>query len=186
MGNFERKLKHIVAAFCVIVMYSIPLSAQSADLDELFGQLAEASEQNWQSIENRIWAEWSKSGSSTVNLLLKQGHAAMKAGDLPTAIEHFTAVTDHAPDFAEGWNSRATAYYHAGKFGPSIEDIRRTLDLNPRHFGALAGLGMIFEQIGYPKDALVAYERVQAIHPHSPNIKDIIKRLNREIGGSDI
>jgi tetratricopeptide (TPR) repeat protein len=88
-----------------------------------------------------------------MDLLLQRGKDAMAAGDFPAAIEHLTALTDHAPDFAEGFNARATAYFQAGQLGPSIEDIARTLTLNPRHFGALSGLGMIFEDLGRPEKA---------------------------------
>src|SRR5690606_3470319 len=95
----------------------------------------------WRLAEADILREWSKSGSPAMDLLLKRGREAMEAGDLKAAIEHLTALTDHAPEFAEGWNARATAYFLAGAFGPSVDDIRHTLALNPRHFGALAGLG---------------------------------------------
>ena len=82
--------------------------------------------------------------------------------------------------------TRATAYYQAGLFGPSIADIRRTLALNPRHFGALSGLGMILEQLDYPKDALEAYRAVLVIHPFRPALEETVKRLEKEVGGTDI
>jgi len=186
MNIVARILKLIVTAFVLAVMYSMPLAAQTAELDQLFEDLAAADEQNWQSIEQNIWSEWSKSGSPSMDLLLDRGRRAMQEGDLPTAIDHFTALTDHAPNFAEGWNARATAYFQAGLFGPSIEDIRRVLVLNPRHFGALSGLAVILTDIGYPKDALEIYQEVLAIHPHRPNLKEAIERLKTEIGGSDI
>lgn len=186
MNITARILKLFVTAFGLMVMFSLPLSAQTAELDELFTELADMDNNNWQLAESKIWSNWRKSGSPAMDLLLSQGRAAMESGDMGTAIEHFTALTDHAPDFAEGWNARATAYFGAGLFGPSIADIRQTLALNPRHFGALAGLAMIFEQLGYPNDALKAYRAVETIHPHTPNLKDAIERLEQEVGGTEL
>jgi tetratricopeptide (TPR) repeat protein len=110
----------------------------------------------------------------------------MQAGDTAAAIEHLTALTDHAPDFAEGWNARATAYFHAGLYGPSLADIQRTLALEPRHFGALSGLGLIFEELGRKEQALAAWRLAHAIHPHSPGINAAIERLEREVSGTDL
>jgi tetratricopeptide (TPR) repeat protein len=110
----------------------------------------------------------------------------MQAGDMEAAIGHLTALTDHAPDFAEGWNARATAYFQAGEYGPSIEDIGRTLTLNPRHFGALSGLGMIFEQLGDEERALEAYKAALAIHPQMEGIKDTVERLETEAAGQEL
>ena len=110
----------------------------------------------------------------------------MAAGDVAAAIEHFTALTDHAPDFAEGWNARATAYFQAGELGPSVNDIAQTLTLNPRHFGALSGLGMIFEQLEQPEKALEAYEAALAIHPHLEGVIEAVERLEAETAGTDL
>jgi tetratricopeptide (TPR) repeat protein len=121
-----------------------------------------------------------------MDLLLKRGRDAIDAGDLPAAIEHLTALTDHAPDFAEGWNSRATAYFMAGEFGPSVADIEHTLALNPHHFGALAGLGQIFEAMERPQMALRAYQAALAVNPHMDGIKDAVDRLTRAQQGTDL
>ncbi len=82
-----------------------------------------------------------------MDLLLERGRNAMAQGHPEIAIQHLTALIDHAPDFAEAWNARATAYYQTGNLGPSVADIGHVLTLNPRHFGALAGLGAIFEEL---------------------------------------
>lgn len=110
----------------------------------------------------------------------------MAAGETAAAIEHFTALIDHAPEFAEGWNARATAYFVAGEFGPSVNDIARTLTLNPRHFGALSGLGMIFEQLEQPEKALEAYEAALAIHPRLQGVIEAVERLEAETAGTDL
>lgn len=179
-------LNHVVAALGVLFLLAAPVSAQTATLDTLFEDLKSADEDQAQRIEREIWNEWSKSGSPAMDLLLQRGRDAMEAGDTATAIEHFTALTDHAPDFAEGWNARATAHYTAGEFGPSIEDIARTLTLNPRHFGALSGLGMILEELGRPEKALEAYRAALAIHPHLAGVLQSVERLEAETAGQDL
>ena len=159
---------------------------QAALLDKLFGELADPANENWAMTEQNIWIQWSRSGSPAMDLLLQRGKMAMAAGDYQAAIEHLTALTDHAPDFAEGWNARATAYYQAGEFGPSIDDVRHVLALNPRHFGALSGLGMMLEELHYDKDALEAYEAARAIHPHQAGVLEGIARLHKKLDGQDI
>lgn len=179
-----RLLNSIFAAAVATVLYSVPLVAQTKALDQLYAELADPGFEAWQQVEKQIWSEWSNSGSPAMNLLLERGRTAMAEGDLGRAIEHLTALTDHAPNFAEGWNARATAYYQSGKYGPALADIRRTLTLEPRHFGAISGLAMILEELGHLEDALKAYQEVLAIHPHQPNLKDTIERLDKEVSGT--
>lgn len=160
--------------------------AQTDRLDALFQELQGADERAAARIEREIWNEWSKSGSAAMDLLLQRGRDAMAAGDTAAAIEHFTALTDHAPEFAEGWNARATAYFQAGEWGPSVNDIAQTLTLNPRHFGALSGLGMIFEQLEQPEKALEAYQAALAIHPRLQGVIEAVERLEAETAGTDL
>lgn len=176
----------IVAALLPILLLSAPSAAQTPQLDELFTELLQADDRSAGRIEREIWAEWSKSGSAAMDLLLERGRAAMQAGDLAAAIEHLTALTDHAPDFAEGWNARATAYFQTGEYGPSISDIGRTLTLNPRHFGALSGLAMILEEIGDPAGALEAYKAALAINPHLDGVDEAVERLKAEAAGQEL
>ncbi|MFT6224781.1 MAG: tetratricopeptide (TPR) repeat protein [Paracoccaceae bacterium] len=185
MGRLRSFFNCIAAAFLMAVAYSHPVGAQSSEIDLLFEQLAKPDQQGWQSIEESIWREWSKSGSPAMDLLLSRGRAAMTAGDTETAINHFTALIDHAPGFAEGWNARATAFYQAELYGPSVQDIRQALSLNPRHFGAFSGLGIILEELGYDDRALAAYRAVQAIHPHRPNVEEAIDRLVLKVSGPE-
>lgn len=186
MVRLLKTFKSFVAMILVTVFCAGPGFAQTETLDELFVELKNADETQWRSIERKIWTEWSRSGSPAMDLLLQRGRAAMEAGDYTRAIEHFTALTDHAPDFAEGWNARATAYYNVGLYGPSIEDIGRVLTLNPRHFGAMSGLAQILEELGHPEDALEAYRQVQSIHPHRANLQEAIERLEEETSGTDL
>ncbi len=158
--------------------------AQENDLDDLFENLKTVGPEAAQAIEERIWAEWSKSGSPTLDLLLERGQEALANENPGRAIEHMTALIDHAPEFAEAYNIRATAYFQQGLYGPSLEDIRTALALNPRHFAAMSGLGLILEELGYPEDALAAWREVVEIHPHQQGAKDSIERLEREVEGT--
>ena len=164
----------VVASFVVL---AAPALADDARLDDLFQQLQTATEEEARAITDNIWMEWSKSGSPAMDLLLKRGRDAMNAGQPLAAIGHLTALIDHAPDFAEGYNARATAYFQTGDLGPSVGDIAHVLTLNPRHFGALSGLGMIFETLDQPEKALEVYKAALAINPHMSDVKDAVERL---------
>lgn len=182
MGVSRHILNSVVTAFFLCG----PVFAGAEELERLFQRLQAEELPDWEQVERQIWAEWSQSGSASMDLLLQRGREAMEAGDIPAAIEHLTALTDHAPEFAEGWNARATAYFQAGYFGLSIADIQRTLALNPRHFGALQGLGRILEELEDPQNALRAYRAAFAIHPHRPGLKETIDRLETVTDGQDL
>jgi len=190
MGTRTVKANRIVAALAAAVWFSLLTAtstwAQAAELDRLFADLGDPARDDWHLVEDEIWRQWSRSGSASMDLLLERGREAMEAGAYMVAVEHLTALVDHAPDFAEGWNARATAYFHIGLYGPSIEDIRRTLVLEPRHFGALAGLALILEDLDRPEQALEAWLAAQAIHPHMPGIDEAIERLGRQVSGTDL
>lgn len=176
----------LLAAVAALFLGAGAMAAQDAKMDDLFARLQKADAAEAARIERLIVIEWSKSGSPAMDLLLQRGREALDNGDTEAAIEHLTALTDHAPDFAEGWNALATAWYTEGEFGPSVEDIARTLTLNPRHFGALAGLGMIFEEIGEPEKALEVYKAALAIHPHMQGVSEAVKRIEAETAGQDL
>lgn len=160
--------------------------AERAALDRLFAELPGADADAAARAEREIWRLWSHSGSPAMDLLLERGRKAMAQGDLEAAIDHFTALTDHAPDFAEGWNARATAYFQLGRFGQSVADIRRTLALEPRHFGALAGFGAILEQLGRRDQALEVYRAALAIHPQMQPVSEAAERLEGELAGQEL
>jgi tetratricopeptide (TPR) repeat protein len=183
MGIRSLRLKSIVAAGLVTVVFSIPAAAER--LDELFTRLQDPKVDS-EAVEGRIWAEWSKSGSPAMDLLLDRGRKAMAAQDWQTAIGFFTALVDHAPDFAEGWNERATAYFNAGLYGPSVDDLRHALSLEPRHFGAMSGLAMILEDTGHPKDALEVWKKVAELTPYRKSVQQTLERLERQVGGQTL
>jgi tetratricopeptide (TPR) repeat protein len=163
-----------------------PTRTAAARLDALFAELAEPGREDWERIEGEINQIWSRSGSPAMDLLLQRGNEALEAEDYTTALEHFTALTDHAPTFAEGWNARATTFYVMGEYSLSIADVERVLALEPRHFGAIAGLGFIFESMGEPDLALRAMHEVQKLNPNRPNINEAVTRLQRMSGEVDL
>lgn len=191
MKAASRLLNRVVAAilplFLVLAAALAPAMAQdNAKLDGLFQRLLTADAEEAGRIESEIWIEWAKSGSPSMDLLLQRGNDAMAVGEPLVAIEHFTAIIDHDPAFTEAWNARATAYYSAGEIGPALADIAHVLADEPRHFGALAGLGLILEETGDDTRALAAYRAAKAIHPHLQAVNEAIDRLERKLEGQDI
>jgi len=178
--------KHIVAALAVKVMFSLPAVAGGPSLDDLFDRLAEPGLTHWEGVVDQIQTEWAKSGSPAMDLLLQRGHDAIEAENYDEAIAHLTALTDHAPGFAEGFNARATAFFLAGRFGPSLAAIRRTLVLNPRHFGALTGLAVILNETGDTKSAHAAIREAVALNPHDPDLQKLFERLEKEVRGVEL
>ncbi|PWJ21107.1 tetratricopeptide repeat protein [Jannaschia seohaensis] len=133
-------------------------------------------------LSREIEERWSHSGSAAMDLLLQRGRDAIEAEDWSRAFAHLTALTDHAPDWAAAWNLRATAFYLTDRYGPAISDIEQTLILEPRHFGALAGLGIIMEQLGESEKALEAFRRAQQVFPAEDNVNAAVERLERQVG----
>jgi tetratricopeptide (TPR) repeat protein len=179
-------LKHAVAAFATGVFIFGTAFADDAELEALHEGLLNAGAADAEQISNRIYEIWSQSGSDAMDLLLERGRDALTEGDTKLAIRHFTALADHAPNFAEAYNGRATAYFQAGRYGLSLEDIRRTLELNPRHFGAMSGLALILEEIDRPEDALNAWREVQAINPNQEGLAEALMRLERRVEGREL
>lgn len=177
-------LKRYVAALAVAAM---PAAAQDAppSLDELLGELSRP-DADHEAVGDRIGALWSRSGSAALDLLLRRGREALEEGDHEAAIDHLSALIDHAPDFAEGYNTRATAYYADGRVGEALSDIVRALELEPRHFGALAGLGFVMEDLGHERDALRAYRAAAELHPGIETVNDAIARLEAEAEGETL
>ncbi len=170
----------IFFASLTVSFLSVPVAAQQGDgasLDALFAQLSEADDSNWEALEQAIEARWAQSGSAAMDLLFARARRALDENDLEAAFEHLGALTDHAPEFAEGWHLRATAFFRAGRLGLALSDLERVLALEPRHFDALEGVGVIMEELDHPDQAIAAYRRVLAIHPQNPDVKEALARL---------
>ncbi|MRX50258.1 hypothetical protein GI374_07320 [Paracoccus sp. S-4012] len=184
----------VAAIFCAFGL-AVPAAGQEApatppaeattDLDALFAAL-KAPGEGWRGAEADILRAWSRSGSASIDYLRQRGEAALDAGDLAAAIGHLTALTDHAPDYAPGFQLRAAAYAFAGEFGPAAADLARALTLEPRNFLALTQLGAMLEEIGNTEAALDAFEVSLAIHPHQQEALDAVARLTRALGGTAI
>ena len=157
------------------------------DLNTLFGALKIAPDaESAKAIEDRIWALWMVSGSDTCNLLMGRVKAATDDKDFDLAVKLLDAIIALKPDYAEAWNRRATVHYLEKDYGDALADIREVLAREPRHFGALSGLGLILQEIGDDKHALEAYRRALAVDPHLEHIGDVIKTLREKVEGRDI
>lgn len=157
--------------------------ARTQHLDALFDRLAMTGADDWERTQNEINAIWNESGSSSMNLLARRADKAMAAQDYETALLHLDDLTRLAPEFAEGWNKRATLYFLQENYGRSLDDIARTLRLEPRHFGALSGLGIILDRLGDAEGALEAFRRAARLHPNLPGAQEGIKKLAPQVDG---
>jgi tetratricopeptide (TPR) repeat protein len=129
--------------------------------------------------QQSIWQVWSRSGDEDVDALFQTGVVQMSRGDLDEATATFTRIIERKPDFAEGWNKRATVYYLAGEYDKSLRDCDEVMKRNPLHFGALSGYGQIHLQLGQPDKALPYFERALAINPTLGQVEAVIEQLKR-------
>jgi tetratricopeptide (TPR) repeat protein len=158
-----------------------------SDLNTLFDALKIApDEDSAKAIEERIWAVWAVSSSDTCNLLMSRVKVASDDKDYDLAIKLLSAVIAINPNYVEAWNERATIYYQKDDIAHAVADIREVLVREPRHFGALSGLGLILQEIGDDKHALEAYRKALAIDPHLEHIPDVVKTLTEKVEGRDI
>jgi tetratricopeptide (TPR) repeat protein len=172
-----------------VAVLCCPANADQKDprLDKLFQQLKTAANtEASQPIEEQIWEIWMQSGDQNIDALMAIGVASMNDGDYAQALRAFGRVVDLAPGFAEGWNKRATVLYLMGHYEDSIKDIVKTLALEPRHFGALSGLGLCNAQLEKQKEALDAFERALAINPNMPGIKLDAEEMKKQLGNKSI
>jgi len=160
---------------------------RTKNLDFLFEALKAAPDaDSAKLVEGRIWALWLASGSDTADLLMSRVKTALDGKDNNLAIELLTAVIGLKPEYIEAWNKRATLYFANKDYGKSLADIRQVLAREPRHFGALSGLGIIMQEFGEDKLALEAFRRAVAVNPHLPKIPEFVKTLTEKVEGRDI
>ena len=183
-------MRHILAI--VVAALGLGFAEARSDqtdprLKDLFEQLRTApSPDAAVAIEGQIWIIWSKSGDSDLDKVFEVGTRAMAIGDTRTALKIFDAIVRKAPDFAEGWNKRATIHYMMGDYQASLADIDRTLELEPHHFGALAGLGLINIELEREEAALDAFERVLKVTPQSQSARQNIEFVKQRIKDKSI
>lgn len=155
----------------------------SEDLPDLFDELLAAEEASVAvRLEGRIWQEWLTAPDEASRILMSRLTIAMQSRDAGLALELADELVRTTPDFAEGWNKRATIHYLNGDDDRSVADIRETLALEPRHFGAISGLGLIFLRKGDNEAALEAFEKVLEISPASRNARMSAEQVRRELG----
>ena len=160
---------------------------KSRGLDFLFGALKAApDEASAKHVEARIWALWTQTPSDTTALLMLRAKAAMDAQQMDVALKLLDAVVKLRPDYVEGWNRRATLYYLRNDYTHSLQDIEQVLVREPRHFGALAGLGMIMQELGDEKRALEAFRKALAVNPYLEKVPELVKTLTEKVEGRDI
>jgi tetratricopeptide (TPR) repeat protein len=156
-------------------------------LDFLFGALKAApDEASAKHVEARIWSLWTQTTSDTTALLMSRANAAIGAQQMDVALKLLDAVVKLRPDYVEGWNRRATLYYLQNDYAHSLQDIEQVLIREPRHFGALAGLGMIMQALGDEKRALDAFRKALAVNPHLDKVPELVKTLSEKVEGRDI
>lgn len=161
-------------------------SRVDAQLDGLFEQLEKAdSAEAAAPVERAIWTRWADSGSPTVDTLLERALAAAAANNPDLANRFIDEAVDLAPDYAEPWNRRAEIAYAAEDYSGAIAAIQQALQREPRHFGAMTALGMIYEELGQERPALEAYRGALTIHPHYERAQQGVRRLEPRVDGRD-
>jgi tetratricopeptide (TPR) repeat protein len=157
-----------------------PRELRDDALDSLFAQLQRArGEDESQLAERKIWEMWSQSDSVTADVLLKQAVVAMDTGDNRSSFSILNQLIATYPSYAEAWNKRATLNFMIGRYNDSLADIDKVLELEPRHFGALAGRGMIYRAQEKWGDALDAFRQAIRINPNMTAVKDAIRDLEK-------
>ncbi len=156
-------------------------------LDGLFASLKrERNEKAAERIAARIWQEWNNSGSATVDLMMQWSQQAIEKKKFDVALDFLDQVVTLQPDYAEGWNRRATVHFMMHAFGKSMADIERTLELEPRHFGALSGMAQIMKDTQRKQLARESYQRVLDIYPMLRSAQNEVATLSEELTGEGI
>lgn len=165
----------------------IPKGERNRNLDFLFGALKVAPDDaSAKAVEDRIWAAWTSAGDETTNLLMSRAKKAADEQDYALAIRLLSAIIEIKPDFTEAWNRRATVYFLEKDYVNSVADIAVVLSREPRHFGALAGLGLILQDTGDDKHALAAYRKALEVYPRLKGIDEKVKTLTEKVEGRDL
>ena len=179
----------LIALVMAAALSAAPAHAAQNDprLTRLFEALKAAQSQSQaHALEGQIAHIWAESSDPETQRLMRRGLGLMAAHDRKAALKAFDEIVAHAPDFAEGWNKRATLEFVLGDYKASIADIARTLRLEPRHFGALAGLGQVELALGNKQAALDAFNQALALDPYLGDVAEMAARLKKELAGKPI
>jgi tetratricopeptide (TPR) repeat protein len=164
-----------------------PVLTRAQKLDALFVDLKKAKSQAVaEGVAGRIWEQWNNSESASINLLMKWSQEAMDRRSFPVALDFLDQVVVLQPAYAEGWNRRATLHFMMNNYSKSMADIEKTLELEPRHFGALAGMGHIFLALERKELALRAYERALDVYPMMRAVQKQVGEIADELSGSQL
>ena len=178
-----------VAAETTAAAIEKPPAAAKAEnrLDALFGELKrERNEKAAERIAGRIWEAWSQSGSASIDLMMGWSKTAMDNKKFDVALDFLDQVVTMEPTYAEGWNRSATVHFMMQNYAKSMSDINHTLRIEPRHFGALSGMGQIMKNTGREELALRAWERVLDIYPMMRSAQNEVATLSEELAGEGI
>jgi tetratricopeptide (TPR) repeat protein len=157
------------------------------NLDFLFEALKVApNEDAAKGVADRIWGIWLGSGGDTTNLLISRVRTAMEAKEFDLAVELLDKVIEFRPEYVEGWNQRATVYFQKKDYTRALADLAQVLAREPRHFGALFGVGVIMQEFGDDRRALEVYRRALALDPHMKRVPELVKTLTEKVEGRDI
>jgi tetratricopeptide (TPR) repeat protein len=161
--------------------------SRESQLDSLFSTLqSTADSRTAKSTESDIIEIWLASGSDTVDLLMDWALGAMEEKNFPLALDYLDRIVAMQPDYVEGWNKRATVHFLVDDYSKAIADIEQTLAREPRHFGALSGLGTIMREIGDNDRAAVAFREALTVDPHLDNVKEALEEIETEVSGEQI
>ena len=166
----ELRFLWILAAFVLLMIpHTVDADQKTPEFDQLFLQLKHStSPSQATSLEKRIWQIWMEHPLPAITTKLRKGAQAMQLKNYEEALKHFSELTRQVPQFAEGWNKRATVLFLMGRFHESSVDVERTLQLEPRHFRALSGKGLILMNLKDWSGAIDAFQRGLKIHPNLP------------------
>lgn len=201
--HFTRKLLGPVAVLAAILIWpgpgvaqaeeaqdNVPVSVEKTRTEKLDGYFLElkrlSSPNPAKRVADNIWSEWRRSGSATADQLMAWADEAMRDKRFFIALDLLDQVTVLMPDYAEGWNRRATLHFMMDDHSKSMADINRVLELEPRHFGALMGMGAILSQAGKDEAALAAYLKVLEIYPAMREAQTRVGELADELTGDEI
>lgn len=176
------------ASVTILLWLSVPATAMADQhdgrLDGLFERLQTTTDlADAAALQQRIWQIWIEFEDLSISQLMRRGMTAMAKGDHEVALDAFDSMVEQAPDFAEAWNKRATVLYLLGRLDESVNDIQQTLELEPRHFGALSGLALIYDAVEEPAAAIRSLEAALDINPHLPGTRERIDQLREKLKG---